>query len=129
MTDDMLGFRAKQALQAAQQKLEELKGDEEVAIAQGDAETAVQRRGERVLLEERAIDLAQRVTRHERLVAMLPNPKPARGPQPMVTALEIARKRQELLGAGKPFGERSIAKALGVSRDSVRYALGKDRRK
>ncbi|MBF6604203.1 MAG: hypothetical protein IVW53_01285 [Chloroflexi bacterium] len=51
------------------------------------------------------------------------------GPQPMVTAGDVARTRQELASWGRPAGERSIADELGVSRDAVRYALGKDRRR
>lgn len=50
------------------------------------------------------------------------------GPRPMTTAEEVELARQELEDRGMPSGERSIAKLLGVSRDAVRYALGKDRR-
>jgi hypothetical protein len=53
---------------------------------------------------------------------------PRHGPRPMTNPAEIHAKRAELLAAEQPHGERSIAKALGVSRDAVRYALGKDRR-
>jgi hypothetical protein len=49
------------------------------------------------------------------------------GPSPMTTEEEVERMRAELVAAGKPSGERSIAAALGVSRDAVRYAEGKDR--
>lgn len=52
-----------------------------------------------------------------------------RGPRPMTTAEEVERVRAELEASpGESPGERSIAKRLGVSRDAVRYALGKDRR-
>ena len=50
------------------------------------------------------------------------------GPDPMTTLAEVEATREILSGAGQPSGERSIAKWLGVSRDAVRYAQGKDRR-
>jgi hypothetical protein len=57
-------------------------------------------------------------------------PKGSRsGPRPMVSREEVERTRRELLDDRWPAGERSIAKVLGVSRDAVRYALGKDRRR
>jgi hypothetical protein len=49
------------------------------------------------------------------------------GPQPITTREEVEAERRRLVEEGKPAGERSIAKALGVGRDAVRYALGKDR--
>lgn len=52
----------------------------------------------------------------------------ARGPRPMTTPEEIVQAKRRLEAAEKPSGERPIAKELGVSRDAVRYALGKDRR-
>jgi hypothetical protein len=51
------------------------------------------------------------------------------GPRPMTTREQIERTRQELASRDRPAGERSIADELGVSRDAVRYALGKDRRR
>ena len=115
---------------AADSMLARLERAERAAIAAGDAETAVQRRGERVLMEQQVIELRALKARFERTVARLPGPTPSKhGPKQMVTALEIARKRQELVEQDLPHGERPIAKALGVSRDAVRYALGKDKRK
>lgn len=52
----------------------------------------------------------------------------AHGPPPMTTADEVERIRRRLVEDERPAGERSIAKEIGVSRDAVRYALGKDRR-
>ena len=46
----------------------------------------------------------------------------------MTTLAEVEATREMLAAAGQPSGERSIAKWLGVSRDAVRYAQGKDRR-
>lgn len=54
------------------------------------------------------------------------DPAPTSGPRPMVAAEEVEAMRQKLEADDMPSGERSIAKALGVSRDAVRYALGKD---
>jgi hypothetical protein len=54
---------------------------------------------------------------------------PGSGPQPLTSAAEIEATRQRLEAEGKPHGERSIARELSVSRDAVRYALGKDRRR
>lgn len=53
---------------------------------------------------------------------------PQSGPQPMTTIPEVERARRDLQAEGVWAGERSIARKLGVSRDAVRYALGKDRR-
>ncbi len=50
------------------------------------------------------------------------------GPDPMTSLAEVEATREMLAAAGQPSGERSIAKWLGVSRDAVRYAQGKDRR-
>ena len=69
----------------------------------------------------------------------LPEPEPVphgdsgvaarnRGPRPMTTRAEVEAKRSELDAANRWSGERSIGLELGVSRDAVRYALGKDRR-
>ncbi len=55
------------------------------------------------------------------------NRKP--GPSPLAKPDEVERVRRELEAAGESAGERSIAKKLGVSRDAVRYTLGKDRRR
>jgi len=49
------------------------------------------------------------------------------GPPPMTTREEVERTRRDLASRERPAGERSIAAELGVSRDAVRYALGKDR--
>ena len=52
------------------------------------------------------------------------------GPRPATTREEVDAKRAELTSdLGRPPGERMIADALGVTRDAVRYALGKDRRR
>lgn len=51
------------------------------------------------------------------------------GPEPITTKAEVDRARKELNDEGRPSGERSIAGRLGVSRDAVRYASGKDRRR
>lgn len=51
------------------------------------------------------------------------------GPRGIVSKAEVEAKRVELVANDEPAGERSIARALGVSRDAVRYALGKDRRR
>ena len=48
------------------------------------------------------------------------------GPSPMLTREKVERMGQDLASRGLPAGERSIARELGVSRDAVRYALGKD---
>lgn len=50
------------------------------------------------------------------------------GPAPITSLEEVEKTRAQLKKDGRPSGERSIASALGVSRDAVRYALGKDRR-
>lgn len=55
-------------------------------------------------------------------------PGASHGPSPMVTASEVDRARETLIAQGRHSGERSIARLLGVSRDAVRYAEGKDRR-
>jgi hypothetical protein len=47
------------------------------------------------------------------------------GPSPMLTREQVERTGQDLASRGLPDGERSIARQLGVSRDAVRYALGK----
>lgn len=52
---------------------------------------------------------------------------PRPGPRPLVERADVLAARAELEAAGLPAGERSIAARLGVSRDAVRYALGKDR--
>jgi hypothetical protein len=49
------------------------------------------------------------------------------GPRPIIDRADVERARSEL--AGEWHGERSVAGRLGVSRDAVRYALGKDRRR
>lgn len=53
--------------------------------------------------------------------------EPRPGPRPLVERADVLAARAELEAAGLPAGERSIAARLGVSRDAVRYALGKDR--
>jgi hypothetical protein len=111
----------------------DLEHEEAAAVASGDAAGAADRRHERVLLEEAIVMLQQRRdSRDHRLhvLAKLTERTPTtRGPKQMVTAREIADARQKLMDAGQDYGERSIAAKLGVSRDAVRYALGKDRRK
>jgi hypothetical protein len=63
------------------------------------------------------------------LEAQMPNdPQPTHGPKPATTREEVDRTRRLLADRGKPTGERAIGAYLGVSRDAVRYALGKDRR-
>jgi hypothetical protein len=52
-----------------------------------------------------------------------------RGPAGMVTRLQVDEARRALKESGKDSGERKIADHLGVSRDAVRYALGKDGRR
>jgi hypothetical protein len=65
-----------------------------------------------------------------RAIAEHPEPRPgAAGPVPMVDRGTVERTRRHLEAAGLSCGERSIAKELGVSRSTVRYALGKDRRR
>jgi hypothetical protein len=64
-----------------------------------------------------------------RTVAPVPRPSGTRGPRPMVEREAVERTRRELVTNGEPSGERMIAKRLGVSRDAVRYALGKDRKR
>jgi len=54
-------------------------------------------------------------------------PRKRPGPKPLSPEV-VEAARQKLEGAGAWAGERSIAEALGRSRASVRYALGKDRR-
>jgi hypothetical protein len=54
---------------------------------------------------------------------------PGPGPKPMVARGTVETTRRDLETEGEPSGERSIATRLGVSRDAVRYALGKDRRR
>lgn len=126
---DLLDVRGGQALEAAKAKLADLEEEERYAIARGDAEAAADRRAERMLLEEAALMLQQRREQLAHHLEALPRPeRKARGPKPMTSALEVARTRQRLKDAGKPYGERTIALELGVSRDAVRYALGKDRR-
>jgi hypothetical protein len=49
------------------------------------------------------------------------------GPPPITTPQAVEQTRRELESQGQSTGERSIAHELGVSRDAVRYALGKDR--
>ena len=51
-----------------------------------------------------------------------------RGPEPMTRLEEVEAAREALKAADQHSGERAIAKKLGISRDAVRYALGKDRR-
>jgi hypothetical protein len=51
------------------------------------------------------------------------------GPSPMLTREQVERTGQDLASRCQPAGERSIAHELGVSRDAVRYALGKDPRR
>jgi hypothetical protein len=51
------------------------------------------------------------------------------GPSPMLTREQVEHAGQDLASRGLPAGERSIALELGVSRDAVRYALGKDQRR
>lgn len=129
MSDDLIDIRAEQALEATRFREAELERDERDAVQRGDAAAAVELRSQRMLLEEARLMLEQRQAVAWRRREQLPAPAKAdRGPGPMTTALEVARKRQELEDDGKPSGERSIATALGVSRDAVRYALGKDRR-
>jgi hypothetical protein len=53
----------------------------------------------------------------------------SRGPRPMTTREAVDAMRRQLVDDSEPSGERPIAKRLGVSRDAVRYALGKDRRR
>jgi len=55
--------------------------------------------------------------------------KPRPGPRPLVSRSEVEAARAELVERGLPAGERKLAERLGVSRDAVRYALGKDRRR
>jgi orotate phosphoribosyltransferase-like protein len=47
----------------------------------------------------------------------------------MLTREQVEHAGQDLASRGLPAGERSIALELGVSRDAVRYALGKDQRR
>jgi hypothetical protein len=49
------------------------------------------------------------------------------GPPPITTPQAVEQTRRELESRGQSTGERSIALEFGVSRDAVRYALGKDR--
>lgn len=112
--------------------MEELARAEAEAVAAGDAAAAADRRHERVLLEEAIIMLRQRRDARDHrlqvLAKLTERPRAIKGPKPMTTDREIATARQKLMDAGRDYGERSIARELGVSRDAVRYALGKDRR-
>jgi hypothetical protein len=51
------------------------------------------------------------------------------GPPPMATGDQVEAMRELLAASRRPSGERSIARELGISRDAVRYALGKDRKR
>ena len=59
----------------------------------------------------------------------VPADPPRPGPRPLITRADVEGARRDLQRGGAASGERSIAKILGVSRDTVRYALGKDRRR
>lgn len=48
-----------------------------------------------------------------------------RDPRQMVTRALVEATRSQLADDGRPSGEREIALELGVSRDAVRFALGK----
>ena len=54
---------------------------------------------------------------------------PRPGPPPLLTKAQVDKKRAELAADGLPCGERSLAAALGASRDAVRSALGKERQR
>jgi hypothetical protein len=47
----------------------------------------------------------------------------------MATGDQVEAMRELLAASRRPSGERSIARELGISRDAVRYALGKDRKR
>lgn len=57
--------------------------------------------------------------------AALAGPTPGPNPADLVTWQAIADKRAELEAAGLPSGDRSLAKALGVHRSTVRRRQGK----
>ena len=59
--------------------------------------------------------------------SVLRGPAPRRDRRPALTRAAIEETRDALRAEGKPSGERSIALRLGVTRDVVRWTLGKDR--
>jgi hypothetical protein len=129
MTDE-LDTHAGPALELARAMLADLEAEERAAREAADWSTADQRRGERERLAEAVELLEDRMNRHRRVraeAAKLNRPRPGHGPAPMVSAELVLATQARLMADGKPYGERAVAKALGVSRSAVRYALGKDR--
>lgn len=113
--------KAKAEQDAADQRLAEEAGVPVSAIRQARAEKAAAE-----LATKRDRDLAV-----ARVVVGLPA-EPTRmagrkrpGPPLMVSREEVAATRARLEAEDRPSGERSIATALGVSREAVRHALGK----
>jgi hypothetical protein len=130
MTDDELDANAGPALELARAMLADLEAEERAAREAADWSTADQRRGERERLAEAVELLEDRMNRRRRVraeAAKLNRPRPAHGPAPMVSAELVLTTQARLMADGKPYSERAVAKALGVSRSAVRYALGKDR--
>lgn len=77
--------------------------------------------------EDRAIARAEIDAEADVATASVPLTPERNDPRQMTTREEVEAARRGLEKDGKPSGERSIAAALGISRDAVRYALGKDR--
>jgi hypothetical protein len=130
MTREERDARARVALDATRAKLADLEAEERAARETADWATAQQRSAERTLLTEAMADLEERMAANQRVraeAAKLNRPRPAHGPAPMVSAELVLTTQARLMADGKPYGERAVAKALGVSRSAVRYALGKDR--
>jgi hypothetical protein len=121
-------YRLRRLNADARQRAEDLRLAETAGVSVSAIREARAEKAEREAYRRRELELAA-----ARAIVGTPPPPVAgvrrRGPRPMTTRAKVEAKRAELEADGEPAGERSIAKALGVSRDAVRFALGKDRRR
>lgn len=121
---DTLDVSAEVLLKATRAKLAELAEQEQAAIDAGDAETAVQRRGERMMLTQSSRHLEEQRARRDAVLAAAHS----RGGPPTGQGLLLQTAAQKALELRGPDGiwptQEDLADALGVSSRQVRK-LGK----
>ena len=122
MTDLQRGYR---------QKAELARRLQDEAAERGDhvSGAAIMAAIDEAIREQDAAEHAAELERARRIVHKRPSADTRHDPRQTFTEAEVESARATLHKLGLPSGERAIAKHLGGSRDAVRYALGKDRRR